>query len=242
MKRLLILLCLLPSVAGAQPLNTQSLGTSQFTTGGPAPALNRLSRGQDCEKYPGSRNKANTGGVVSLGYTVGADGSVGSVTITKSSGDIELDRGASDCVKSWKFLAPEKMGKSSVEATTTVTYTSNDKLNFRRGHSSWQSPGVRNASDIALNDIAQQVIKCLHENPAVAPLAATNDGTTAFEILYFRGEISKVKIQISGGNDTLDKAGIDCFMAIPKNPQRADVLDRTTDSILDIPWRMLLAP
>ena len=240
MKKLTALFCLLPAMANAQGiLNEHSRGTSSFVTDGAPTSLVRLRVGQDCHHYPGSRNKANVGGVVKLTYVVGADGSVSSVTVTGSSGDIQLDRGASDCVKSWKFVSPQSFGVPSVSGRATAEYSSDDKGNHRAGYTHWDAPGLRNASEIAVSDLTQQAIKCLQETSGAPALAVGSEGPTTYRLTYFRGEISKILVEASGGSDTLDKDGVTCLMAIPKNSQRAEYLDGIESSELTFPWHKL---
>jgi TonB family protein len=229
MKRLMALLWLLPLCAQAQTTVTEG------NPNAPALLIRLNDGGQDCFRYPGMVTRPEAGGGVTLSYTVNTDGGVSNVAITSPSGDIQIDRTATDCAKSWKFVPPRKDGQP-----TTITATAIMAFAGRIFH--WQTPLVREASSIGLTDIQTQGLKCLRAQRDLAPLAAGTTLSTYLQIIFFRGEISRVKLISPPGNDTLDKAAIACYSAVPKNEQRAVVLDKTDQVTFTLPWRTLFQP
>jgi len=101
---------LLPLPLVAQPL-LMSRETNRVIDA-PEPLV-RLSHDRDCGNYTGSTHKSSGSGSVRLSYTVDAGGSVTDVKVTGGSGDELLDRGATQCVQSWKFLPLSKTGTTA---------------------------------------------------------------------------------------------------------------------------------
>lgn len=240
MKRLAGLLWLLPLSAAAQP-------NEQANSAPTLPLIRLNDGGSDCSHYPGSLFKPNVSGTVQLRYTVGSDGSVTGVTVTSSSGDVQLDRGATDCAKSWKFVPPRELGLGdNVSAVAIATYAANDHANFnapgrrRDGTVNWRVPMVRSAASVALADIHGQAVKCLRERQDLASAASTAL-PTQLQVILSRGEISRVLVTASSGNDALDKAAIACYSAVPKDDARKRYLSYTSDADIMLPWRTLYA-
>ncbi|MBP2636204.1 MAG: hypothetical protein H6Q72_2111 [Firmicutes bacterium] len=65
--------------------------------------------------YPRAALQAGQEGVVVIRVLVGADGSVGTVSVRRSSGHDLLDEAAAQAVKSWRF-APSRQGDTPVES------------------------------------------------------------------------------------------------------------------------------
>ncbi len=107
---LVLVVMLLPLPLVAQPL-LMSRETNRVIDA-PEPLV-RLSHDRDCGNYPGSTHKSSGSGSVRLSYTVDAGGSVTDVKVTGGSGDELLDRGATQCVQSWKFLPLSKTGTTA---------------------------------------------------------------------------------------------------------------------------------
>jgi TonB family protein len=213
--------CLLPLPALAQTNITVGNPT------GPVTLVRLNDGGQDCFRYPGTVRRPGASGGVAINYTVGTDGKVSNVGVTSPSGDRQIDRTATDCAKTWKFVPPQ----AAVTATAVMTFAGNI---FH-----WQTPQVRDAASIALTDFNLQGLKCLRDRQDLAPLGAATGADTFLQVQFFRGEISRVKVISPPGNETLENAAIACFTAIPQNGERAPYLDRTNQVTFTLAWRTL---
>lgn len=237
MKRLSSLLCLLPLGAAAQTVQPAQPQT---------PPLIRLYEGDDCAHYPGSIFKPNVSGSVTLSYTVGSDGTVTNVTITSGSGDIQLDRGATDCAKSWKFVPPQETGlPSTVSSVAIATFAASENHDgtpitpgTRNTSMTWRTPNVRSAATVAMTDIRNQAIRCMLGRPEMAQAAGALF-PTILQVIFSRGAITRTMVKASSGSDALDKAAIACYGAIPKNEAREKYLRYTQDAMIEVPWRTL---
>lgn len=70
-------------------------------------------------RYPEAARRRGIEGVVRLSVLVRADGTAGSVTLSKSSGSTLLDDAAMDAVQAWRFR-PAMRQEASVESTVVV--------------------------------------------------------------------------------------------------------------------------
>jgi protein TonB len=75
-----------------------------------------VGKAHECQtKYPPLAMRLSHEGVVVLGMTVEADGSVSNVHVVQSSGHDELDQGAVSCASSWRY-------KPAIQAGTPVAH------------------------------------------------------------------------------------------------------------------------
>lgn len=77
-------------------------------------------------QYPASAAAEGVEGTVSLIVTVGTDGNVEKVSVSKSSGDARLDSAAVAAVKKWKYKPAVQDGIArTVDTSATVTFRLN---------------------------------------------------------------------------------------------------------------------
>ncbi|WP_448099207.1 TonB family protein [Luteibacter yeojuensis] len=74
-------------------------------------------------RYPMSALRAGREGKVVLSVTVTPDGDVTSVTVGRSSGDIELDRAAEDAVRGWRFAAADRPSRYTADLPVNFELT-----------------------------------------------------------------------------------------------------------------------
>jgi protein TonB len=80
----------------------------------------QLSRPENCrDRYPFFARLFGREGVSELAFTVRADGTVGGITVAKSSGHEGLDDAAKDCVRKWHYR-PAIRDNRLVDAPMTV--------------------------------------------------------------------------------------------------------------------------
>lgn len=222
------------------PRNVQSRSTSTATDT-PEPLI-RLSMGQTCNAFPGGafRGGDRVGGAV-IYYLVQADGMVTGVNIVASTGNLQLDGFLARCVKSWKF-EPLSMTNTpapyAAHATAIVVFQGGAR---REAATQWQTPDLKNASDVAINQIAALAFACLRADPAVPAAARAAAADTALRLSLRHGEISKVAVTSSSGSDALDKAAIACYQAVAYDDKRGQMMDALTDADVSLHWRVLFA-
>jgi protein TonB len=83
-----------------------------------------VGRPHECQsKYPPLAMRLGHTGNVTIGFTIGSDGSVSNVHVTESSGHDELDQGAISCAEGWHYKPAMQNGAPvSVPWSTKVTY------------------------------------------------------------------------------------------------------------------------
>jgi protein TonB len=74
-------------------------------------------------RYPMSALRAQREGKVILSVTVTPEGDVTSVTVGRSSGDIELDRAAEDAVRGWRFAAADRPSRYTADLPVNFELT-----------------------------------------------------------------------------------------------------------------------
>jgi TonB family protein len=91
------------------PANTEkptpSIPASSVPPGTTPPVLSQLSR---CAKQ--SDPVVPNPGATQISFTIGTDGTVKNISVTKSSGSAKLDSAATGCIASWKYAPASKDG------------------------------------------------------------------------------------------------------------------------------------
>jgi len=226
-----------PVLAQAFPGRT-TLETNRVIAA-PEPLV-RLSKDRFCNEYPGSTRRNSGSGSVKLNYTVDAGGAVTNVTVTGGSGDELLDRGATLCVQSWKFLPLARTGATApftAQAMVTYSYVSNGPR--RTSTSNWQTPQMKEAANDAGSEIDRLATACLRDTAGIPALAQGAGGPTGLHITFRDGVMREVLLMQSSGNDTLDKAALACYKGIAPDDERASMMEKITDMRIPVRWRLL---
>lgn len=224
-----------PAIVFAQPQSR----TTRTVVDSPAPLV-RLSKGQVCDVYPGGPFRNNANGTATFGYMVEADGTVSKVGMIASSGNPQLDGHAGECIRSWKFQPLALTGAPApyvARAMVSVSFANGGGK--RAATTQWLTPGAKDASDIAINALAELAYQCLHGNPAVAPLAHEAASATALKLRLRHGEVESVSVAVSSGDGTLDKAAVACYQGVAHDDHRAQMMDKLTDADISLNWRTL---
>ncbi len=227
---------LLPLPALAQAMS----GTETSRVIAAPEPLVRLSKDRDCNIYPGSTHRQSGSGSVQLRYTVDAGGAVTGVTVTGGSGDELLDRGATQCVRSWKFLPLARTGATApftAQAMVTYSYVNNGRGTV--SHTNWQTPQMKEAADDATSQMMTLAVACLRDTAGIPALAQTARGPTVIRVTFNDGRVRDVLIGQSSGSDVLDKAALGCFKAIPRSDERAAMMEKISDTRSQVRWRVL---
>lgn len=208
-------------------------------TDAPEPLV-RLSKDRDCNQYPGSTRRSSGSGSVQLRYTVDASGTVTNVSVTGGSGDELLERGATQCVQSWKFLPLARTGATApftAEAMVTYSYVNNGPR--RTSTSNWQTPQMKEAANDAGSELTKLAEACLRDAPGIAALAQSANGPTGLHLTFRDGVMRDVLLIQSSGNDVLDKAALACYKGVPPSDERAGMMEKITDMRIPVRWRLL---
>ena len=90
----------------------------------PVTAPASIGKPHECQsKYPPLAMRLGHTGNVTIGFTIGTDGSVSNVHVTEGSGHDELDSGAVSCAQSWHYKPAMQNGSPvAVPWSTKVTY------------------------------------------------------------------------------------------------------------------------
>jgi len=236
MKKLATLLWLLPLPVAAQVSSTTSLGVGERLN--VLPPLLRTYSGDTCRIYPERTFGDVPEGTAKMTFTVGTNGRVTAVTITQSSGTAYMDDLVTRCVKSWEFIPPTKDGQAAeITADTMVTFS---RVTDHSGNMTWLTPQMRNAADIASRIILAKAEACMHENTSLPGLLAGRNLVTSIIVFYRSGEVSRVSVALSSGNNAIDKVAVECFMNVPKDEKRADYMRKLTSSVYGIPWKVMV--
>jgi TonB family protein len=207
-----------------------------------AEPLVRLSYGAVCDRYPVMEMNKAGGERVALDYVVDADGSVASVQLAIPVGTA-LNEYVTRCVRSWKFQPLSKTG-------ATAPFTAHAMLGLsimfsRRGKTAetrWTLPGTQEASDIAMNAMADAALICLRGKDGVAAAIAHDSRLmTGLQLQLRHGDVSDVMLRAPSGNAVLDKAAADCYRNQPHDDERAAMMDKLTDANVDMRWSVLFA-
>ena len=93
------------------------------STGGAGNGLTSFARptggDQTRPRYPESARRAGLEGVTMLRFEVRADGTVGTMTVEKSTGSPDLDQAAMAAVRTWRF-DPARRGTEAVAVWVTL--------------------------------------------------------------------------------------------------------------------------
>lgn len=203
--------------------------------------LVRISAGRFCDSYPIQEMTTPGGARLALDYVIDADGTVSNVQLAQPVGTA-LNQYVTRCVRSWKF---QPLGKTGVAAPFTAHATLGLSIAFssrqKTVQTRWELPGTSEASDIAMNALADAALVCLRGKDGVASLARNSSLMTGLQLQLRGGDITDVSLRAPSGNAVLDKAAVDCYRGLPHDNERAAMMDRLTDANVDMRWSVLFA-
>jgi protein TonB len=117
-----------PPVAEAPPRARNAMARTAAPRVAPAPTAAPVAEPlvpvyMPSPRYPIAALRARREGKVVLSVTVTPDGDVTSVTVGRSSGDIELDRAAEDAVRGWRFAAADRPSRYTTDLPVNFELT-----------------------------------------------------------------------------------------------------------------------
>lgn len=184
MKRLFVLLFLLPWPAWAQPA---------------PPATGTLaSFGSPCVS---AAEAAHPRGITILHFSgFEADGRLKDVVVQQSSGDAGLDQAAVRCVSRWRFDPGKDAFRHYLQARDLyIAWTSSDS-----------SAAAPPAKKVLTGMLIGRPHVCLNDYPAAAWQAGIEGVTTVRFTITDKGRVEDVSVAESSGNADLDKAALTC--------------------------------
>jgi protein TonB len=108
---------------GKEGIGAGGRGAGMLASTGSATGLTSFARPrggyQTRPKYPESARRAGIEGITTLRFEVRADGSVGTMTVEKSTGSHDLDQAAMTAVRTWRF-DPARRGTEAVAVWVTL--------------------------------------------------------------------------------------------------------------------------
>lgn len=197
LKYLCCLLVLLPAATIAEPASTGISAVPGPTPPPPPPIITtQMPRGTGhphacADNYPDIARHEGAEGTTLLGFTVTAQGTLADITVTKSSGDADLDAAAVTCASAWTYKPATNNG-----APVDVPWQANViwKLNL---------PLIPAAPFQSCTKFA-----------TVTPEMLSGIGQTRVAFLLMPdGSAKPTGIIASSGNATLDQAAAQCIGA-----------------------------
>lgn len=189
-----------------------------------------------CMQYPFWALRHHAEGNTDIAYTVVPDGSVSGITVTKTSGDKDLDDAAKACVNSFKFR-PLPAGTAPKPASAKATWS---YIEHGISHVWWAYGGTTTASLEAGRTLRGAVDACLKKAAGHAEFASGFDGTTMILLHYVRDTIKGVSVLQSSGNDGLDRLAADCFRSEAKDHTNVEAGRRDGFGTFSIVWRQVV--
>jgi TonB family protein len=202
----------------------------------PAPMPVVTERNDSCMHYPFWAKRDDAEGTASIKFAISADGHPSDVFLSKPSGNEDLDKAATECVKSMRFHVPDN-AVHQVSATATWSTLGRPKA------INWHFEGFLGSEQAeAMTELAVGIIQCLRGAAGRSEFSSGLGGRTMVWMTYHRGEIDAVSVLRSSGNDALDRFAVECFKNAPPDPDRAHLLRHVGRAIFPVQWSRYLVP
>ncbi|MDR3526579.1 MAG: TonB family protein [Rhizomicrobium sp.] len=147
--------------------------------------------------YPAAARLAHIEGVTTLAFHIDPNGAVRHVSISKSSGNEDLDDAAASCVRTWRYAPTLKDGKP-----IEVAWSADTEWRVRETPAPALMPVLTERDD-----------SCMHY-----PFWARRDGAEGTASVEFTitadGHPSEISLGKPSGNEDLDKAALECVKSM----------------------------